>query len=342
MSAPRVRMGRVTPRGAPAPVGDVCPGPVLPPVRSCALPPAPCGRSGRAHLPAQPHRGLPRRVSRVGAAATPALRSRVLPAPAAVPLRATLAPPAAAPAVRISPSCLAAGPRRAGAAGGGVAAGRRWPEPMAYSQGGGKKKVCYYYDGEWPGGPPAAGLRGRRGGADGRLGALRVAARGDTDSAYPSGRVPRTPARPRSPRVLRAGTRRLGRALCLGPVPRPSLPPQRTPVGTPGLTAQSRRPGAPPRVPVPSPACRVPLLARDLSALRFQPHPGPHRPGGAAEEFLLAGGQVRRAALSRSCFAWTSSLAFVRWALPAPLSRGSNRRTSLSRRRLRGFELRDR
>ena len=24
-------------------------------------------------------------------------------------------------------------------------------EPMAYSQGGGKKKVCYYYDGETPG-----------------------------------------------------------------------------------------------------------------------------------------------------------------------------------------------
>lgn len=24
-------------------------------------------------------------------------------------------------------------------------------EPMAYSQGGGKKKVCYYYDGEEPG-----------------------------------------------------------------------------------------------------------------------------------------------------------------------------------------------
>lgn len=23
-------------------------------------------------------------------------------------------------------------------------------EPMAYSQGGGKKKVCYYYDGERP------------------------------------------------------------------------------------------------------------------------------------------------------------------------------------------------
>lgn len=33
-------------------------------------------------------------------------------------------------------------------------------EPMAYSQGGGKKKVCYYYDGEEPG---RVGGQGRAG-----------------------------------------------------------------------------------------------------------------------------------------------------------------------------------
>lgn len=105
-------------------------------------------------------------MSRVGAAANPALRSRALPAPARRPApgcpccegrRARRLP---------QPSCLAAGPRRARAAGGGAAAGRRRPEPMAYSQGGGKKKVCYYYDGKWPGslqrgcGSDAAGYRG--------------------------------------------------------------------------------------------------------------------------------------------------------------------------------------
>lgn len=39
-------------------------------------------------------------------------------------------------------------------------------EPMAYSQGGGKKKVCYYYDGKRQGRGTRpwshAGLRGRR------------------------------------------------------------------------------------------------------------------------------------------------------------------------------------
>ncbi|MEJ1286734.1 hypothetical protein NN561_017743 [Cricetulus griseus] len=71
------------------------------------------------------------------------------PAPAPISLRAVLVPRAAAPAVPSVPLVWPPGrggreqPEEEPQPG-----GRRRPEPMAYSQGGGKKKVCYYYDGD--------------------------------------------------------------------------------------------------------------------------------------------------------------------------------------------------
>ena len=122
------------------------------------------------HLPSASGGGLaapsPSPVSRVGAAAPP--RSALLatrpggtePSRHSPPLFPPTLRPAfprgtATPTPSPQPSSLPAEPRRqqqqqqqpeeepeAAVAG----------EPMAYSQGGGKKKVCYYYDGERPAG----------------------------------------------------------------------------------------------------------------------------------------------------------------------------------------------
>lgn len=71
-------------------------------------------------------------------------------------------------------------------------AGPRRGGPMAYSQGGGKKKVCYYYDGE-------------RGGLRGGSGAAPLAAVKPSPTAAP-GAVPRHDGRP-LPRVALRGSR---------------------------------------------------------------------------------------------------------------------------------------
>lgn len=74
----------------------------LPPDRSCGAPLRAAAVVAPASQPRRPE-AYPCRVSRVGAAAYPALCPTALPAPAAVPLRAALAPRAAAPAVPVSP-----------------------------------------------------------------------------------------------------------------------------------------------------------------------------------------------------------------------------------------------
>lgn len=296
------------------------PRPDPPPVRSCAPPLRAAAVVAPASQPRRPE-AYPCRVSRVGAAAQPALRPTALPAPAAaVPLRSgppllrglphrpSPLSPLVWPPGRGVREQLEEEPPQPG--GGG-------PSPWRTVKEAARRKCATTMTVSGPGACRGAAGRARRGVEGG--GSPRGHRHG-----LPGGRVSGTPARLRSSRVLLSATRRFG-VRRLGPV---SEEPQSAP---PGLTAQSRRPGAPPHDPVPSPALPVPPLAPDLSAPLFQPHPGPRHPGGAAEELQLAGGQVRRAALSRWCFAWTPSLAFVRRVLGAPLSLGSNGRAALPR-----------
>lgn len=114
---------------------------------------------------------------------------------------------------------------------------------MAYSQGGGKKKVCYYYDGEWP----RSLQQGCGEGAAGR-------SRG-------SGYLGWLPAGTRTRPSLAVVSRGHAPSLVSGPllghaqvwVALSRTCPRGTPVATRGLTAQSRRSGAPPPRPRPLP-----------------------------------------------------------------------------------------
>lgn len=125
------------------------------------------------HLPSASGGGLaslsPSPVSRVGAAATPcSALSASGPGgtePSRRPLVASLRPalPRGTATPHLRPSPFLSPPSR-----GGFSWRIRSPEaavagePMAYSQGGGKKKVCYYYDGERPGRAGAPGPEARR------------------------------------------------------------------------------------------------------------------------------------------------------------------------------------
>lgn len=290
----------------PAPAGGVHsePGPAS--VHSRALPSPLRHRSGSARHPGPPPPSVARRRRchpLLGALSLPGTRSR--PAPGR--------PCSAGPPRPLSPplSPLVWPPGRGG---------REQPEEEPQPGGGGpspwrtvkeaaRRKCATTMTVGGPGTCGGAAGRARRGGGRAPPGALGGCLRGQGHGLPGFAIV----ARGCPPALLLSGPPH-GHAEVWGALLRAG--PRGSPVGTRGLTAQSRRPGAPPRVPVPSPARPVPHLgAGDLSALRFQPHPGPRRSGGAAEELLLAGGQVRRAALSRSCLAWTPSLAFVRRVL---------------------------
>lgn len=142
---------------------------------------------------------------------------------------------------------------------------------MAYSQGGGKKKVCYYYDGEWP----RSLQQGCGEGAAGR-------SRG-------SGYLGWLPAGTRTRPSLAVVSRGHAPSLVSGPllghaqvwVALSRTCPRGTPVATRGLTAQSRRSGAPPPRPRPlprslgsPPPSRPRSVCSALSASPRTPPPG--------------------------------------------------------------------
>lgn len=85
----------------------------------------------------------------------------------------------------------------------------------------------------------------------------------------------RPPTRGRPPSLLSGPP--LGHAYVWGALPGTGL--GGTPVGSPGLTAQSRRPGAPPCVPVPSPARPVPPSRPRSVGAALPASPGTPAPG---------------------------------------------------------------
>lgn len=136
---------------------------------------------------------------------------------------------------------------------------------MAYSQGGGKKKVCYYYDGEWPGSLP----RGCGEGAAGGRGWWQPAG----TPTRPTRRSRLGDARPPS---LLSGPP-LGHAQVWGAPPRTGL--RGTPVGTPG--PDCTKPAAWSSAPRPCPLPRAPGTPSSPRSVRaaLPASPGTPAPG---------------------------------------------------------------
>lgn len=296
----------------PRPVAST-PAPVSPPVRSCVSPSARPQWLLPTRSPAA-RRPTPAECRASAPLPTPLCDLGPSRHPLAVPLRAVLAARAAAPAVSLSP--LVWPPGRGG---------REQPEEEPQPGGGGRSP--------WRTVKEAARRKcatimtvSGRGACSGAAGRARRGIEGGSPRGHRQG-LPsaRPPTRGRPPSLLSGPP--LGHAYVWGALPRTGL--RGTPVGSPGLTAQSRPPGAPPRVPVPSPARPVPPSRPRSVGAALPASPG--TPGARVElrrSYCWPGAKFAE----RRCLAGVlRGLHPSPLFLQAPLSQGSDGRAALPR-----------